>query len=136
MQNYQTYYAMIQKPFFAPEPWVFGFAWGIIYPLIAIAGVLTLYYWYSGRVDRTTVLLFLANIVANLAFTPVQLGLPETVWPTVAILLVLGTLVMLMKRLCAQNEKLIMLLLLPYLLWGAFATVLQITITTMNGFWW
>ncbi len=49
MENYSTYYADIAKPFFAPEPWVFGAAWGIIYPLIVIAGCYTAYLFYKKK---------------------------------------------------------------------------------------
>lgn len=132
MQDYSTYYQEIAKPFFAPEPWVFGFAWSIIYPLIIIALLITLYRWYKKQgVTNVAVGVFGVNVLANLAFTPLQLRYPEAIWATLDILVVLLTLVYLQHYFC-KTHRLTFFLLLPYLLWGAFATVLQITIYVMN----
>lgn len=131
MENYGNYYAMIEKPWFAPAPEVFGIAWGIIYPLIIIAGLLLVYRWYQGSVPVKYVWVFAANIIANLAFTPLQLNFPDTWYATADIIIVLGTLAYL--QCCfIRSERLLFLLLLPYLLWGAFATVLQVTIYWLN----
>ena len=131
MQDYSTYYAAIDKPFFAPEPWVFGFAWSIIYPLIIIAFLITLYHWWQGRVHNVVLAVFGINLVANVTFTPLQLNYPQAPWATIDILIVLGTLIYLQWYFWPQH-RLIFWILLPYLLWGAFATVLQVTIYILN----
>jgi tryptophan-rich sensory protein len=131
MQDYSTYYASIEKPFFAPEPWVFGLAWSIIYPLIIIALLLTLYRWWQGRVSQIVLAVFGINVLANLAFTPLQLNFPEAPYATIDILVVLGTLVYLQWYFW-QHDRVVFWLLVPYLLWGAFATVLQVTIFILN----
>jgi len=131
--DYPTYYDTIAKPFFAPEPWVFGLAWGIIYPLIIIAAAYTAFLVARRTLSRRKLIvaLFVVNIIANLAFTPLQLGFPDAWYATVDIILVLLTLAVLQVLFWRQN-KLLFFLLLPYLLWGAFATVLQVTIYFMN----
>jgi len=136
--DYATYYQSIEKPFFAPPEWVFGLAWGLIYPLIAIAFVTFLFLWYRGRrasgaaaIPTYLLTLFLINLVANLLFTPIQLVLMNTPLATLDILVVLGTLAFFEYKIYAYS-KLVFALLLPYLFWGAFATVLQITILFMN----
>ncbi|MDP2650446.1 MAG: TspO/MBR family protein [bacterium] len=131
MLDYQTYYASIVKPFFAPEPWVFGVAWGIIYPLIALAGLYLLILWWRRSVPLYLVFVFAANLAANLAFTPLQLGMPETILPTLDILVVLGTLAYFEYRIL-RYSRVIFWLLVPYLLWGTFATVLQLSILFLN----
>ncbi len=75
--------------------------------------------------------MFGVNIVANLLFTPLQLNYADAIYATLDIVVVLGTLLYLQFEFYKQN-KIIFFLLLPYLLWGAFATVLQITIYFMN----
>jgi len=129
--DYANYYQSIVKPFFAPPEWVFGLAWGIIYPLIAIAFIYFVYLLYSGRTTRALLWVFLVNVVANLAFTPIQLGLQSTALATVDILIVLGTLVFFEYKIYRQS-KIIFYLLVPYLLWGSFATVLQTSILFLN----
>jgi len=129
--DYNTYYTSIIKPFFAPPEWVFGLAWGIIYPLIIIAFIYTLYLLWKKRVSLALFLVFVINIIANIAFTPLQLVVQSTALATLDILVVLGTLVYLEWRMVRQS-KIVFWLLVPYLLWGAFATVLQVTILFLN----
>jgi translocator protein len=131
MQIYQEFYQSIQKPFFAPPDWVFGLAWGIIYPLIAVAFIYLVYLTSKKRVPTYLIWIFIVNLIANLLFTPIQLGL-TALWPaTIDILIILGTLVFLEWKIW-RHSKTIFFLLLPYLLWGAFATILQLTITFTN----
>lgn len=131
MRTYQEFYSSIQKPFFSPPDWVFGVAWGIIYPLIGIALVYLIYLVWKGKVPKILLGIFLANLAANLLFTPIQLGL-KPLWPaSIVILIILGTLAFFEYKIW-QYSKLIFTLLLPYLLWGAFATVLQLSITFLN----
>ncbi len=132
MRTYQEFYAGIIKPSFAPPDWVFGVAWGIIYPLIIIAGIYLLYLTVKKRVPPYLIILFALNIVANLLFTPLQLGY-TAFWPaSLDILAVLITLAVLEVKVF-KFSKLIFWLLVPYLLWGSFATVLQLTIATTNS---
>jgi len=132
MQTYQEFYSGIEKPFFAPPDWLFGVAWGIIYPLIAIAFIYTLYLVFKKKNLPISLLwVFVVNLAANFLFTPIQLGL-TALWPaSLDILVVLVTLAF-MEYKFFKLSKPIFYLLLPYLLWGAFATVLQLTITFTN----
>ncbi len=131
--DYATYYAGIEKPWFAPEPWVFGFAWGIIYPLIAVALVLVIIGLAQGKFSRPLLVsgLLVVNIVANLAFTPLQLNYPESWYALADIFVVLISLILLQK-IFWREKRVVFYILVPYLLWGAFATVLQTTIYLMN----
>jgi len=131
MQTYATFYQSITKPFFAPPEWVFGLAWGIIYPLIVIAFVYFAYLLYRHHAPKELLWVFLANIIANILFTPIQLGL-SSLWPAfIDILIVIGTLAYFQYRII-RYSKIIFILLLPYLLWGLFATILQVSIVILN----
>ena len=130
--EYATWYSLLEKPFFAPPPITFGIAWGIIYPLIAVAFVWTIYLYYKKHaVSRGFLWLFILNLVLNLTFTATALGFKNNALSSLHILLVLGTLVWLALK-AWRSSKVIFVLLVPYLLWGAFATVLQISITALN----
>lgn len=130
--EYATWYGLLEKPFFAPPPALFGIAWGIIYPLIAIALLYTLYLRFVKKAIPTGFLtLFLVNMVFNLTFTPVALGTKDNLLTSVHILFVLGTLLWLMKDAWRLSRP-VFILLVPYVLWGTFATVLQLTITALN----
>ncbi|PIR88340.1 MAG: tryptophan-rich sensory protein [Candidatus Harrisonbacteria bacterium CG10_big_fil_rev_8_21_14_0_10_44_23] len=131
MQTYQTFYSSIIKPFFSPPSWLFGLAWSIIYPLIMAAGIYLVYLTIKKRLPAYFVVLFAINIIANLLFTPIQLGL-TALWPaTIDILVVLLSLAAIEIKIY-RYSKTIFWLFIPYLLWGAFATILQISITVLN----
>jgi tryptophan-rich sensory protein len=77
------------------------------------------------------VLPFLLNIVFNLAFTPIQFGLQNNLLASIDILLVVGTLVWALWVIF-PHVPWVTYSNIPYLAWGLFATVLQLTITILN----
>lgn len=131
MNNYSQYYQNLIKPDFAPPEWVFGFAWGIIYPLMAVAFVYIALLVQKGKLPKKALWIYIVNIFFNLLFTPIQFGLQNNLLSAIDILIVVGTLFYL-QVILFKKSKLSFILLLPYLLWGTFATILQITITYLN----
>jgi tryptophan-rich sensory protein len=130
--DYAPFYASIVKPFFAPPGWVFGLAWGIIYPLILAAFVYLCVLVFKHKAPKRLLWVLIGNIIANLLFTPIQLGL-SSLWPaSVVILVILGTLVYIEWHVW-RYSKAVFALLLPYLLWGAFAMTLQLSILFLNA---
>ncbi|MEX2369321.1 MAG: TspO/MBR family protein [Candidatus Paceibacterota bacterium] len=130
MNEFRLFYESLTLPSFAPAPEVFGIAWAIVYPLIIIAGVYILVQAIRGRVSPWLFGIFVVNLFFNLLFTPLELEFGLFVG-AIDILLVLGTLVYLEVKLW-HKLPLAFWLLVPYLLWGAFATVLQLAILFLN----
>ncbi|HUO75623.1 MAG TPA: TspO/MBR family protein [Candidatus Paceibacterota bacterium] len=131
MLSYQEFYAGLTLPNWAPPAWVFGVAWSIIYPLFIAATVYAVYLVTKKRMPNAVLWALGINWVANLLFTPIQLGL-RPLWPaSLDILLVLGSLAFIQWRVWRKSEV-VFWLLVPYLLWGTFATALQLTITATN----
>lgn len=128
---YRDWFLSLEKPFFAPSPEVFGIAWGIIYPLIAIAFIYALVLYRRRKLSLGFIALFLLNIALNLTFSPVLLATKDNALISLVIVLVLGTLAWL-QLWAYVRARTIFWLLLPYLLWGAFATALQLSITALN----
>lgn len=131
MIEYKEWYAALLKPSFAPPEWLFGVAWGIIYPLIGLALGLAIYLYIKGRLPGVVLFVFGLNLLANILFTPIQLGLKDNLIASADILVVLLTLAYLQVW-AWGHSRLMFLLLLPYLVWGSFATVLLLSITTLN----
>lgn len=130
--DYSTYYATLIKPAFAPPEMWFGIAWSIIYPLIALAFVLLLKRHFEKKLTSDELIpLFVLNMIGNALFTPVQLGLRSNALASLIIVWILFTLGWFMVRVY-RDSKLIFWLLVPYLLWVSFATVLQLSITSLN----
>lgn len=129
--QYHLWYDGLVKPFFAPPAYVFGIAWGIVYPLIAIGFVQSLLRLRKHCVPLGFVLLFILNIALNLTFTPTLIVTKDNALISLHIILVLGTLAWLMLW-ARKTARSVFWLLVPYLLWATFATILQISLTALN----
>ena len=133
--NTYNWYSQLAKPFWAPPSWLFGPVWTILYIVIAVSFGTVLYQAFRGRLSWRVALPFGLNLVFNLAFTPIQFGLKNNLLASVDILLVVGTLIWALVALwrAAPGLRWVVYANLPYLLWGLFATALQLTITYLNA---
>ena len=126
-----AWYAQLVKPFFAPPATVLGPVWTVLYLVIAISFGYVLLQYLKRRLPLAVLLPFVINLLANLAYTPIQFGLKNNALASVDIVLVLGSLIWAMVVIW-QRARWVALVNIPYLLWVAFATVLQLSITWLN----
>jgi len=126
-----NWYATLIKPFWAPPAWLFGPVWTLLYILIAISFGYVIYKYFKGEISFIILLPFILNIIFNLIFSPIQFGLQNMWLASIDILLVLGTLVWAFIAIFPITSW-VVYLNIPYLLWGAFATILQFTILYLN----
>lgn len=126
-----AWYAQLVKPFFAPPASVFGPVWTVLYLVIAVSFGYVLLQYLKRRLPLGVLLPFVVNLLANLAYTPIQFGLKNNALASVDIVLVLGSLIWAMAVIW-QRARWVALVNMPYLLWVAFATVLQLSITWLN----
>ena len=126
-----AWYAQLVKPFFAPPASVFGPVWAVLYVVIAISFGYVLLQYLKRRLPLAVLLPFVVNLLANLAYTPIQFGLKNNALASVDIVLVLGSLIWAIVAIW-QRARWVALVNLPYLLWVVFATVLQLSITWLN----
>lgn len=126
----QTWYATLEKPSWNPPNWVFGPVWTCLYIAMAIAAWLV---WREkGIVNaRTPLLLFVAQLILNAAWSFLFFGLrnPGLAFVDVVLLwlAILATLLT-FGKISAWAAA----LLVPYLAWVSFATVLNWTLWRMN----
>ena len=130
-----TWYAQLIKPAWAPPSWLFGPVWTVLYAIIAVSYGTVFYKAFTGKLPWLVALPFALNLIFNLAFTPIQFGLKNNLLATVDILLVVGTLVWALVAVWQASPDLrwVVYANIPYLLWGTYATGLQITITYLNA---
>lgn len=126
-----NWYASLKKPFFAPPSWIFGPVWTVLYIMIGIAFFRSLKLWRQDQFHLQFIAIFIINLIANLAFSPIQFGLQSNLLALLDILIVLASLAYLVIK-SHNQDNLVFYLLLPYLLWVAFATILQISVTILN----
>ncbi len=129
--NTYTWYKELKKPSWAPPSWLFGPVWIVLYIMIAISFISVFFMAWKGEIAFVVALPFALNLISNFAFTPIQFGLKNNFIAAVDILFVVGTLLWAMSAIYPYAGW-ITYMQIPYLLWGSFATVLQLTITYLN----
>lgn len=132
--NTYNWYSQLMKPFWAPPSWLFGPVWSVLYVIIAVSFGTVFYKAFTGKLPWMVALPFALNLLFNFAFTPIQFGLKNNLLSSVDILLVVATLVWALLALwhAAPELRWVIYVNIPYLLWGMFATCLQLTITYLN----
>ncbi len=126
-----AWYAELSKPLWAPEAWLFGPVWAVLYVIIAVSFGYVLVQYLRGSLPVQVLVPFVLNLLFNLLFSPVQFGLENLELATLVIVLVLGTLIWAQVAIW-RYARWVVLVNIPYLLWVSFATVLQVTIMVMN----
>ena len=131
MNESATWYANLNRPFFAPPGWLFGPVWSVLYVVIAVSFGYVLYLAIKKRLPWSVFTPFGLNLVFNVAFSPIQFGLKNNLLAAVDILLILGTLLWAMRVIWSRLPW-VAYVNIPYLLWVSFATVLQLSIVWLN----
>ncbi len=132
--NEISQYTQFIRPAWSPPSWIFGPVWSVLYTVIAISFGTVFYQAFTRKISWVVALPFALNLLFNLLFTPIQFGLKNNLLASIDILLVVGTLIWALYAIwhAAPNLRWIVYANIPYLLWGTFATCLQVTITYLN----
>lgn len=125
-----TWYQELAKPAWTPPDWVFGPVWTALYLGMAVAAWLV---WrrngFAGA--RGPLFLFAIQLALNAAWSGLFFGLRSPALAFAEILLLLAavaaTVLAFMRR-----SRVAGMLLISYLLWGTFATVLNLAIWRLN----
>ena len=122
------FYGRLAKPAWGPPAWVFGPVWTALYIIMAIAAWLI---WRSGQHVRVPIALFLGQLALNAlwswAFFRWQSG-PGSMLIIVALWTGIVTTMILFWRIHPPAG----VLLLPYLAWVSFASMLNVAIWRLN----
>jgi tryptophan-rich sensory protein len=86
---------------------------------------------FTKEIPWIVALPFALNLLFNFAFTPIQFGLKNNLLASIDILLILITIIWMFVAIWPYF-RVVVYLNIPYLLWVAFATVVQLTITYLN----
>ena len=129
--SWVEWYESLVKPSWTPEPATIGLIWQILYPIIFLCFVFVLVQAVRRKVPWKVMLPFVVNLLANLAFTPIQFGLRSLFLAAADILLVWGTIIWMMVAIW-KHYKWVAVAQVPYLAWVSIATVLQLSISWSN----
>jgi benzodiazapine receptor len=131
MTTVGPWYRNLRKPSWNPPDWMFGPAWTVILGLAGWAGVLAWTNAPDTAAHLRIALLFGVNIVLHMLWSPLFFNLQRPDWALIEVLFLWLSIIALMVGLAPFSSTAIWLLL-PYLLWVAFAAILNFTIVQMN----
>jgi tryptophan-rich sensory protein len=124
------WFVALDKPEIFPPPGVFGVVWPILYTLMGLAAAMVCAAWGS-RYRLPAILAFVLQLLINLSWSPMFFGQHE-ITLGLYIILVLDVAVLVTIVLFWQVRRAAALLLVPYLAWILFATVLNYEFLRLN----
>ena len=126
-----TWYATLARPWFAPPNWLFGPAWTVLYILMGVASFLV----YQKREKDPRVdgalMVYGLQLFLNLLWSLIFFGLQSNLGGLIEIVL-LWVMILVTIRRFHQVSPAAGLLLVPYIAWVTFATVLNFGILLLN----
>jgi len=125
------WYAGLAKPSFNPPGWVFAPVWTILYAMMGLAAYLV-YEKGPGRKDvKRALTVFALQLLLNTLWSIVFFGSHQILGAAVLIV-VLWAMILATLWLFSRISKSAAYLLVPYILWVSFATVLNISLYVLN----
>ncbi len=128
--TYSVWYNQLIKPTWQPPGWLFGPVWTTLYILLAWSALIV---WHrtSGQERSRMMMLYGANGALNLAWTFIFFQGHSPFWAGIEIVVLWATILMMIVR-SNPISRAASLMLVPYLLWVGFASVLTWTIFALN----
>lgn len=130
MQNVDGWYGNLLKPSFNPPSWIFAPVWTTLYILMGIASFII---WQKKDHPNRYIALtcYTVQLILNGIWTPIFFGLHNITLALINIIVLLFAVILTIAWFQKIN-KTAAILLIPYLLWISFATVLNYSIWLIN----
>ncbi len=122
-----NWYPTLIKPWFNPPAWLFGPVWTILYALMGI----TLYLLWESKKNRMALRFFWIQLILNVLWSILFFGLKKPSLAFIGIVLLWG---MILATIIYSKKvnKTASYLLVPYLIWVSFASILNLAIVVLN----
>jgi tryptophan-rich sensory protein len=133
-QAIPTWYATLNRPSFAPPNWLFAPAWTLLFILMGIAFYLV---WQSPvkgsqeKIKRQAIKFFLIQLVFNTLWSIIFFG-QQLLYLAFVEIVILWILILLTILRFNKIKPLAAYLMIPYLLWVTFASVLNLGFALLN----
>ena len=128
----KTWYPNLIKPSFNPPNWVFAPVWSMLFIMMGVAAGLV---WSriesENQAVRKALLFFAIQLALNMLWSFLFFGMKN---PTLALIEIVVLLLLIYETYVqfVKIDKIAGYLLIPYLLWVSFATVLNASIWWLN----
>ncbi len=125
------WYRTIEKPWWNPPNWVFPVAWSLLFLLMGVAFYRVLRAPSASPRRRGAIVLFALQLVMNVSWSLSFFGAHS---PVLGLLIVVPfwLLILATQQTFSRVDGVAGWLLVPYLAWVAFATVLNAAIVSLN----
>ena len=126
-----TWYSSLNKPSFTPPSWVFAPVWVTLFTLMGLSLFVVLRKGFEKPAIRRAVSVFVAQLVLNMLWSVAFFGLRSPLYGLFVIILLWIALLATIAVFYGISRT-AAVLLVPYFLWGSFASVLNFSILALN----
>jgi tryptophan-rich sensory protein len=122
---------LLEKPSFNPPNWIFGPAWTILYLLMGISIYLVWQRVKENKNNKKVMFIFWIHLFLNTIWSIIFFGFQNVGLAFINIVVIWFFIVLLMI-LFWKIDRRATYLLIPYLLWVSFASILNLSILLLN----
>ncbi|MFH1074375.1 MAG: TspO/MBR family protein [Candidatus Firestonebacteria bacterium] len=131
MPAVRSWYMEINKPSFNPPNWIFGPVWTALYLLMGIAFFLIWKKGLNNNKVKNAAVVFLVQLIVNFLWSVIFFGGRSYIGGLITIA-ILWLLILANITMFYRISKPAGLILLPYILWVSFASILNYYIYILN----
>jgi len=131
MSSIPTWYAALNKPPFNPPNWLFGPAWTILYIMMGISSYLIWEKGWEKPEVKIALALFAIQLILNSSWSVLFFGTHSLIRGFVCIVFLWFAILLTMIKFFALSST-AGWLLVPYILWVSFASILNYFIMVLN----
>lgn len=125
-----TWYATLEKPFFSPPNWIFGPVWTILYFLMGVSLYLI---WKTKETKKRNTALFYfgLQLFLNFMWSILFFGLHSPLFALLDVILLEIVIILTLIKFY-KISKIASYILIPYILWVFFASILNLSLLILN----
>ena len=124
-----SWYPTLIKPNFSPPAWLFAPVWVILYFLMGIS--LYLIWQNKAKDNKKSLIIFGIQLILNVFWSFLFFGLKSPLYGLIDILLLLAAIISTIAS-SFKISSYAAILLIPYLAWVCFATILNYSVMSLN----
>lgn len=124
-----SWYSTLMKPGFSPPSWLFAPVWILLY---FVMGISLYIIWQSNAKDRKkSLIIFGTQLILNVLWSFLFFGLKSPLYGLIDILFLVAAITLTIAF-SYRISIYAAILLIPYLAWASFATILNYAILSLN----
>jgi len=125
-----TWYKALLAPAFSPPSWLFGPVWTILYVLIATSAY-RFVFMKTTNIKPILLALWALQMTLNTIWVSIYFGAKD-LFSALIVIIILWLCIFILVTLSWRIDKISSFLLMPYLLWISFATILNASYWYLN----